>query len=101
MLEILALEQYSDETLMLLLITVVVGGGFIGFITDIVMGRRGFGPVGNGLLAILGCFFGIYARNSYVGHVFGNELAVTGGMAAATATAFLLIFGRMKHWLTG
>lgn len=100
MLHYFALDHYSTESLLIMLMTLVIGGCFVGYITDYLLEKRGFGPFGNGFLAILGCFSGVYARNAFVGHIFGNELIITELVAASGATAMLLILGSIKHWMS-
>lgn len=99
MFNMLDIAQYSTEALMLAALIFVIAAFLIGYITDAVLGNRGFGPFGNGCLAILGCFVGVYARHTYFGFANGNEMVITGGLAAATATAMLLILGIIKHWV--
>lgn len=100
MLELLRLDQYSTDVLLMMFFFLGTGGYIIGAITDVIMQKRGYGPIGNGSLAIMGCFAGIYARNTYFSHAFGNDLAVTAIASGASATAMLLIFGVFKHWVT-
>ena len=99
MLHLFALDRYSFEELMFLIAAVCSGGYVIGYLTDLILTRRGFGPAGNGCLAIVGCMAGIYARNTYLGHAYGNDLMFTGIVGAASATAMLLTLGVVKHWL--
>ncbi len=99
MLQVLRLEQYSSEVLLFILLAVLIGGFVIGFVTDTVMGDRGFGPVGNGMLAMLGAVVGIYIRNTFFGRMDPGDLLVTGIFAAATATLLLLLLGVAKHWV--
>lgn len=99
MFQILRIDQYSSETLIFIALAILIGGFVIGFITDAVMGERGFGPVGNGMLAMLGAVVGIYIRNTYFGRMDPGDIVVTGVFAAAAATLLLLIFGVAKHWV--
>ena len=99
MLEFLEMDQYTNETLMLIVVTIAIGGAFIGIITDIVMQNRGFGPFGNGLIVILGCYIGIHTRNHFAGFMHSDEILTTGGLAATAATTSLLIFGIIKSWV--
>ena len=100
MLEFLELDQYSNETLVLIALTIFIGGAFVGIITDLVMRNRGFGPIGNGLLVVLGCYIGIHARNHFDGYLRGEEILRTGILAATFATTILLVFGVIKSWIT-
>lgn len=99
MLQFLRLDHYSNETLLFLLFAVSIGGVVIGLVTDFVMRDRGFGPIGNGALAVLGIGVGIHIRNSFFGSMSPGDLALTGVFAAAAATLLLLILGVAKHWV--
>ena len=99
MLDLLQLNGYSNQTLGLLLCLVVGGGLVVGFITDSVMGPRGFGAGGNAMLVILGAFVGIYIRNAYFGYMEPGHMAMTGAFAAASATLLLMLLGLAKHWV--
>jgi len=99
MLQLLRLEHYTSELLLIILFAVLIGGFVIGFVTDAVMGDRGFGPWGNGMLAMLGAIVGIYIRNTFFGRMDPGDLIVTGVFAAATATLLLLLLGVAKHWV--
>jgi uncharacterized membrane protein YeaQ/YmgE (transglycosylase-associated protein family) len=99
MLQLLRLDHYSSEILLFLLLAVLIGGFVVGFVTDSVMGDRGFGPFGNGTLAVLGAVVGIYIRNTFFGRMDPGDLLVTGIFASATATLLLLLLGVAKHWV--
>jgi TRAP-type uncharacterized transport system fused permease subunit len=46
-------------------LAVFVGFFLIGFVLDYLMGRQGFGPYVNSLLALIGALAGLYARYNY------------------------------------
>jgi uncharacterized membrane protein YeaQ/YmgE (transglycosylase-associated protein family) len=100
MLHYFALDNYSDELLLVMGISVVLGAVVIGFVTDMLMADRGFGAFGNGMLAVVGCFIGLYVQNAYFGHANVNQLLLTGVMAAGTATGLLLTLGIVKHFVS-
>ena len=100
MLHILALDNYSNELLIVMGATIVLGAVVIGFLTDMLLADRGFGAFGNGMLAFIGCCLGIYAHNTYFSHSSIDALLLTGVMAAGTATALLLTLGIIKHWVS-
>jgi len=99
MLQILGLDQYSPDILAITALGVAIAGLGIGLVTDSVMSDRGFGPYGNGFLAILGAVTGIYTRYSFFGWMRGQEVLIIGSFAAATATLMLLLLGVAKHWV--
>ena len=49
MLQLLGLDQYSPDILAMIVLGVAIAGLVIGYITDLVMSDRGFGPYGNRL----------------------------------------------------
>lgn len=100
MLQMLDFGNYSREALMLMAVASMIAIFLIGYITDAVLAERGFGPFGNGGLAVVGALVGIYTRQTYFGHSSGDEILITGGLAACAATAMLLALGIVKHWVS-
>ena len=99
MLQALRLDQYTSDTLMLIILGIVLVGVAIGYVTDFVMKDRGFGAIGNGALVILGIGAGVYIRNVFFGTMSPGDFTLTGIFAAATATLLLLLLGVAKHWV--
>ena len=52
---------------------VFVGFVLIGFVLDFLMGRQGFGPYVNSVLALLGVFGGLYVRYNFMTHYLRYE----------------------------
>jgi hypothetical protein len=94
-------SDYPPELIVGAAVAIVIGGAAIGYITDIVMGDRGFGPFGNGVLAVLGAGLGVYAQVLYSGELTAGGLMITASAAAAAATAILLILGVIKSLVQG
>lgn len=99
MLALLQLDKYPSDALMMIVFAILIAGAIVGYVTDTVMGNRGFGPFGNGMLVIFGAFIGIYLRNAYFGLMEPGDIAVTGIFAAASATLLLMLLGLAKHWI--
>ncbi len=99
MFEALRLDHYSTDILAYVFISVLIGGFVVGYITDAVMGDRGFGPFGNATLAVFGAAVGIYIRNNFFGRMDPGDILVTGVFAASSATLLLLLLGLAKHWV--
>jgi len=99
LLQSLGIEQLTPVVLALIVAGMILGGILIGAITDAVMTDRGFGMFGNGLLAVMGSVIGMHAKYAFLGPAYARDLALTGIAAAAGATAMLLIFGVIKHWV--
>jgi uncharacterized membrane protein YeaQ/YmgE (transglycosylase-associated protein family) len=100
-LQILGLDNFDSVFLLIVAIAVLIGGAVIGYLTDMIMGERGFGPFGNALLAILGAVLGVYARHTYFYRLYGDEIVITAVMAELFATMLLLCLGIAKRWTQG
>lgn len=94
-------DDYPFDVIVWICVATVIGGGLMGQLTDAVMGDRGFGAIGNAILAILGAFIGIYVETLLFGRLYSKDLIGTGIAAAATATAMLLLLGLVKHLIEG
>ncbi len=99
MLEALRLDHYPRDILLYVLLAVIICGFIVGYVTDIVMGDRGFGPFGNGTLAVFGAAVGIYIRNNFFGRMDPGDILITGVFASSSATLLLLLLGLAKHWV--
>jgi hypothetical protein len=99
MAEFLKLDQYPADVLWILTFLIIGGGTVVGYITDAVMGNRGFGPISNGVLVIMGTFIGVHVRNAYFGLTSPGDIAITAIFAAAAATLLLMLLGVAKHWV--
>jgi uncharacterized membrane protein YeaQ/YmgE (transglycosylase-associated protein family) len=99
MMKMLGLAHLPSDYFALLMFVILLSGMMMGWLTDAIMGDRGFGPFGNGFLIILGCFVGIYVRNAYFGNIQHDQITLTGIFAASSATLLLLILGVVKHWV--
>jgi Na+/melibiose symporter-like transporter len=98
MLAILDLDHFSTDALLMMAVALVIGAAILGYLIDILMGDRGFGPVGNAILAGFGAFLGVYARNALLGRLLPDEALVTGAVAACAACVLLLALGIVKRW---
>jgi hypothetical protein len=65
------------------------------------MGDRGFGPFGNGILAIFGAAMGVYFRHAYFYRLYGDEIVITAVMAEIFATILLLCLSVVKRLTQG
>jgi hypothetical protein len=96
MLQLLNPSHYSLAALAVIGFCVICGGSVAGYVTDMIMGKRGFGFFGNAFLVILGCGTGIYTRHVLFGWWQGEETLIVAIFAASTATLILLLFGLVK-----
>ncbi|MBV1704831.1 MAG: hypothetical protein KGI57_04115 [Hyphomicrobiales bacterium] len=93
------LDNFTESDLILAAVCVVLSGWIMGFVTNAVMGDRGFGVFGNAFLTMLGAFLGLYARLAMFGGGGRTDYIVSGASAASTATVLLLILGALKNRL--
>lgn len=98
MLETLHLQNLSTDMLLLTIVAAGAIGILVGYIVDSVMGRRGFGPIGNGILITFGALVGVYVRNAYFSLMQPSDIAITGLFAGSFATLLLMLLGLAKHW---
>jgi len=79
-------------------LAVFVGFFLIGFVLDYLMGRQGFGPYINSLLALVGTLAGLYARYNYLqGYVrYEPYLSLTLLFAVPVLMIILLSFLRTR-----
>jgi hypothetical protein len=77
---------------------VFVGFVLIGFVLDYLMGRQGFGPYVNSVLALGGAFAGLYMRYNYFGGYVRYEpyLSFTIMFAAPVLLLLTLSFLRTR-----
>ncbi|HWG03840.1 MAG TPA: hypothetical protein VG271_02385 [Beijerinckiaceae bacterium] len=96
MLQLLDPGNYSVSMLAVIGFGVICGGSVAGYVTDMIMGERGFGFFGNAFLTMSGCGSGIYTRHVFFGWWQGEETLIVGTFALSTATLILLLFGLVK-----
>jgi uncharacterized membrane protein YeaQ/YmgE (transglycosylase-associated protein family) len=96
-LAILGLQNFDSVFLLIVAIAALIGGAVVGYMTDMIMGERGFGPFGNATLAIFGAILGVYFRHAYFYRLYGDEVVITAVMAEVFATALLLCLGLVKR----
>lgn len=79
-------------------LAVFVAFFLIGFVLDYLMGRQGFGPYVNSVLALIGACLGLYLRyNYFLGYVrYEPYLSFTLLFAAPVALILILSFMRTR-----
>jgi uncharacterized membrane protein YeaQ/YmgE (transglycosylase-associated protein family) len=84
------LKDLSGFELTFLVLIVVIATFATGFVTHVITQSSGFGPIPNGILALVGACGGIYLRYRLFAAYRGDDVALTIGMAIAGA--LLLLF---------
>lgn len=95
MLAVIGLERLSTGGLYWVAALLAVGGWGLGWITDLVLQKAGYGVIGNGLVAVVGAVAGLAAYNNFV-HPLRTSPALTlvilaffAGMAAVMLAAIV------------
>ena len=72
--------------------------GFVlsGFILDFLMGRQGFGPYINAVLALAGVFGGLYVRYNYMTPYLRYEPYVSFGLLFAAPVLLVVILSFLR-----
>ena len=110
MFEIFGLSQRSPEEIILSIALLAVLFALLGYASDALIERQGFGPGGNGLVLIFGALVGIsayylylrfadgvLAANRFKAHMFDADWAVTALAASAGGLSFLLFMVFVKR----
>jgi TRAP-type uncharacterized transport system fused permease subunit len=77
-------------------LAVFVGFVLIGFVLDYLMGRQGFGPYINSILALIGVFGGLYVRYNYMTPYLRYEPYLTFGLLFAAPLLLVLLLSFMR-----
>jgi len=73
-----------------------VGFVLIGFLLDFLMGRQGFGPYINSLLALAGVFGGLYVRYNFMTPFLRYEPYLSFGLLFAAPVLLVLTLSFMR-----
>jgi hypothetical protein len=73
-----------------------VGFVLIGFVLDFLMGRQGFGPYVNSILALIGVFGGLYVRYNFMTPYLGYEPYLSLGLLFAAPVLLVLTLSFMR-----
>ena len=77
-------------------LAVFVGFVLIGFVLDYLMGRQGFGPYVNSILALIGVFGGLYVRYNYMTPYLRYEPYLTFSLLFAAPLLLVLLLSFMR-----
>ena len=97
----LTIDSMSQVDTLVLLLFVSIFSVVMGFLTDALMGARGFGPLGNGLIVALGGIIGVYYRSVVFGIAAAQHSYTVAFSAIGAATLILLAFGLVKRFIRG
>jgi hypothetical protein len=83
-----------DWVLFGLIIFVVASGA--GFIVHAIMKEAGFGPLANGVIALVAALGGCWIRYRFLAHAPGNDMAITALFAMGTPLLVLYTMGTVN-----
>ena len=89
----------SSAGMLTMALCILIAAAVIGQLTDAVMGDRGFGAIGNGVLMVLGAGVGLFARSAFLGTMARNDATLTLMIAGLSSVMLLLALGVAKHWI--
>ena len=67
MLQTIGLDAMSQTTLVVFAVAVAMGASLAGWLTDAIMGSKGYGVIGNTMLVMVGVASGLAATRRFVG----------------------------------
>jgi len=73
-----------------------VGFVLIGFVLDFLMGRQGFGPYVNSILALIGVFAGLYVRYNFMTPYLRYEPYLSFGLLFAAPVLLVMMLSFMR-----
>jgi len=73
-----------------------VGFVLIGFVLDYLMGRQGFGPYVNSILALVGVFVGLYVRFNFLTPYLRYEPYLSFGVLFTAPLLLVLLLSFMR-----
>jgi uncharacterized membrane protein YeaQ/YmgE (transglycosylase-associated protein family) len=85
------LEELSGFDLAFFVLGVFIVTLAAGFFADAITQRSGFGPIPNGILALIGVCGGIYLRYRFFATYRADDALLTFGIAIATAIILLFV----------
>jgi len=77
-------------------LAVFVGFVLIGFVLDYLMGRQGFGPYINSILALIGVFCGLYVRYNFMTPYLRYEPYLSFGLLFAAPVLLVVMLSFMR-----
>jgi uncharacterized membrane protein YeaQ/YmgE (transglycosylase-associated protein family) len=84
------LKELSGFEFAFFVLALIIGTLVAGFFADAMTQRLGFGPIANGILALIGVCGGIYVRYRFLTVFRADDAIVT--ITMAIAGAFVLLF---------
>ncbi|MBL8588235.1 MAG: hypothetical protein JNK46_06875 [Methylobacteriaceae bacterium] len=98
---LLTVDMMTKTDMLFLALVVCVCSVVLGFLTDLIMGKAGFGPVGNGLIIALGGIVGVHYRDVVFGPAAAQQSYAIAFSAIGAATLILIFFGMAKKFAKG
>jgi hypothetical protein len=99
MLQLIGLSHLSDKELLLLIFIAICCSLAIGWITDMIMRRIGFGIFGNAFICMFGILMGLAAYNRYYGRMTSPEPMIVMAFALTSVMLHLVVISVLRRVL--
>jgi uncharacterized membrane protein YeaQ/YmgE (transglycosylase-associated protein family) len=93
------LGHLSDKEIWLIAIIVMCGSFLIGWAFDSIMGRQGFGLIGNSLLAAFAVWVGAWTYNRYFGSFRSPDMKIVLAVIFGSVVLHLLVLNFLRRFL--
>jgi hypothetical protein len=100
MLSSFELDRVSSSDLLMILVLLMIAGVLLGLMADLIMGRNGWGLLGNGLLIDAGMAGGVYALATHLWGLRVTDPLIMLAVVFAGATLALILGGFLKSMMS-
>jgi uncharacterized membrane protein YeaQ/YmgE (transglycosylase-associated protein family) len=95
--KLIGLTHLSDNEYYTLLLVAVIISLVVGYVTDMIMGRLGWGVFGNSFICMLGIVVGLYGYNRFYGRMSSPDITIVSAFAIASVILHLVSLTIIKR----
>ncbi|MGL5114526.1 MAG: hypothetical protein ACRC7G_03850 [Beijerinckiaceae bacterium] len=99
MFAIVGLGHLSDSELWLIGTIIMCASFLVGWAFDAIMGRQGFGLIGNSLMAALATWVGAWVYNRYFGSFKSPDMKIVLAVIFGSIVLHLVVFNFLRRFL--
>ncbi len=97
MAKLIGLSHLSDSEYWTLVLIAVILSLVVGYVTDMIMGRLGWGVFGNSFICMMGIVVGLFTYNRYYGRMTSPDITMVSGFAIASVMLHLVALTIIKR----
>jgi uncharacterized membrane protein YeaQ/YmgE (transglycosylase-associated protein family) len=97
MAKLIGLSHLSNSEYWTLVLIAVIISLMVGYITDMIMNRHGFGVFGNSFICMLGIVVGLAAYHKFYGRMSSPDITIVSGFAIASVMLHLVSLTILKR----